>query len=79
MHARPASGGEPQTSAKDAALAGPRRKAVRNQIKRVVDNLEQVLGALKDVHQEMREVTVILTVKTVISAAHQRDKERPAS
>lgn len=32
------------------------RKAVRNQIKRVVDNLEQVLGALRDVQQEMKEV-----------------------
>lgn len=32
------------------------RKVVRNQIKRVVDNLEQVLRALRDVHQEMKEV-----------------------
>lgn len=32
------------------------RKAVRNQIKRVMDNLEQVLTALRDVHQEMKEV-----------------------
>ncbi|KAK5870308.1 hypothetical protein PBY51_024958 [Eleginops maclovinus] len=32
------------------------RKVVRNQIKRVVENLEQVLTALRDVHQEMREV-----------------------
>lgn len=31
-------------------------KVVRNQIKRVVDNLEQVLRALRDVHQEMKEV-----------------------
>ncbi|CAL8254378.1 unnamed protein product [Merluccius merluccius] len=37
---------------------GPRcsRKAVRNQIKRVVVNLEQVVGALKNVQQEMKEV-----------------------
>ncbi|XP_034035720.1 uncharacterized protein LOC117518630 [Thalassophryne amazonica] len=35
---------------------GCSRKAVQNQIKRVVDNLEQVLGALRDVHQEMKEV-----------------------
>ncbi|XP_029987938.1 protein enabled homolog [Sphaeramia orbicularis] len=32
------------------------RKVVRNQIKRVVDNLEQVLTALRDVQQEMKEV-----------------------
>ena len=32
------------------------RKVVRNQIKRVVSNLEQVLMALRDVHQEMKEV-----------------------
>lgn len=36
--------------------AGCSRKVVRNQIKRVVDNLEQVLRALRDVHQEMKEV-----------------------
>ncbi|XP_077462688.1 uncharacterized protein LOC144078484 [Stigmatopora argus] len=32
------------------------RKVVRNQLKRVVDNLEQVLTALRDVQQEMKEV-----------------------
>ncbi|XP_019727242.1 uncharacterized protein LOC109516886 [Hippocampus comes] len=32
------------------------RKMVRNQLKRVVDNLEQVLTALRDVQQEMKEV-----------------------
>lgn len=36
--------------------AGCSRKVVRHQIKRVVDNLEQVLKALRDVHQEMSEV-----------------------
>lgn len=36
--------------------AGYNRKVVQNQIKRVVDNLEQVLRALRDVHQEMKEV-----------------------
>ncbi|XP_018528495.1 uncharacterized protein LOC108881151 [Lates calcarifer] len=36
--------------------AGCSRRVVRNQIKRVVDNLEQVLTALRDVHQEMKEV-----------------------
>ncbi|XP_041861941.1 uncharacterized protein LOC121652895 [Melanotaenia boesemani] len=36
--------------------AGCNRKVVRNQIKRVVDNLELVLKALRDVQQEMKEV-----------------------
>lgn len=35
---------------------GCNRRAVRNQIKRVMNNLEQVLTALRDVHQEMKEV-----------------------
>lgn len=35
---------------------GCSRKVVRSQIKRVVDNLEKVLRALRDVQQEMREV-----------------------
>lgn len=46
-------GGEP---ARKEAGAGCSRKVVRHQIKRVVDNLEQVLKALRDVHQEMSEV-----------------------
>lgn len=49
---RPKSEGESQRKE-----AGCRRKVVRNQIKRVVVNLEQVLKALRDVHQEMKEVT----------------------
>ncbi|XP_054645492.1 arginine-glutamic acid dipeptide repeats protein [Dunckerocampus dactyliophorus] len=36
--------------------AGCSRKVVRRQLKRVVENLEQVLAALRDVQQEMREV-----------------------
>ncbi|XP_013856115.1 uncharacterized protein LOC106511944 [Austrofundulus limnaeus] len=32
------------------------RKVVRNQIKRVMDNLEQVLVSLRDIQQEMKEV-----------------------
>ncbi|XP_037324492.2 uncharacterized protein LOC119216136 [Pungitius pungitius] len=48
---RPAKGGELQREE-----SGCSRKVVRNQIKRVVDNLEQVLAALRDVHQEMKEV-----------------------
>lgn len=59
----------PRTNSESAGLPGPdqtrhhcrpgadrSRKAVRNQIKRVVDHLEQVLRALRDVHQEMKEV-----------------------
>ncbi|GAA6214085.1 formin-like protein 5 [Lates japonicus] len=48
---RPNSEGESQRRE-----AGCSRRVVRNQIKRVVDNLEQVLTALRDVHQEMKEV-----------------------
>lgn len=47
--------GEPQRKE-----PGCSRKVVRNQIKRVVDNLEQVLTALRDVHQEMKEVRVFV-------------------
>lgn len=36
--------------------AGCTRKVVRNQIKRVMDNLEQVLTSLRDIQQEMKEV-----------------------
>ncbi|MEQ2242815.1 hypothetical protein ILYODFUR_000601 [Ilyodon furcidens] len=35
---------------------GCNRKVVRNQIKRVVDNLEQVLTSLRDIQQEIKEV-----------------------
>lgn len=57
---------KPRTNPEYAGLLGPKqhcrptvdrsRKVVRNQIKRVVDNLELVLRALRDVHQEMKEV-----------------------
>uniref|UniRef100_A0A1A8C188 Proline rich 16 n=1 Tax=Nothobranchius kadleci TaxID=1051664 RepID=A0A1A8C188_NOTKA len=36
--------------------AGCTTRVVRNQIKRVMDNLEQVLTALRDIQQEMKEV-----------------------
>nr|XP_057928247.1 arginine-glutamic acid dipeptide repeats protein [Doryrhamphus excisus]XP_057928248.1 arginine-glutamic acid dipeptide repeats protein [Doryrhamphus excisus] len=36
--------------------SGCSRKVVRRQLKRVVENLEQVLAALRDVQQEMKEV-----------------------
>nr|XP_020468694.1 histone-lysine N-methyltransferase 2E-like [Monopterus albus] len=52
---RPSSGrnreGESQRKEADCS-----RMVVRNQIKRVVDNLEHVLTALWDIHQEMKEV-----------------------
>ncbi|XP_029132805.2 uncharacterized protein [Labrus bergylta] len=48
---RKKNGGESQKTE-----GGCSRKVVRKQIKRVVDNLEQVLTALRDVQQEMREV-----------------------
>lgn len=48
---RPKSEGESQRKE-----AGCNMKVVRKQIKCVVDNLEQVLTALRDVHQEMKEV-----------------------
>lgn len=60
---------KPRTNPEHAGIPGPKQgpdlcrpsvdrsgKVVRNQIKRVVDNLEQVLRALRDVHQEMKEV-----------------------
>lgn len=47
---------ESREPARKEAGAGCSRKVVRHQIKRVVDNLEQVLRALRDVHQEMSEV-----------------------
>ncbi|XP_029003535.1 uncharacterized protein LOC114853869 [Betta splendens] len=49
---RPRSDGESQRR-KDGGCS---MKVVRNQIKCVVDNLEQVLTALRDVQQEMKEV-----------------------
>lgn len=47
---------ESREPARKEAGAGCSRKVVRHQIKKVVDNLEQVLRALRDVHQEMSEV-----------------------
>ncbi|XP_061635274.1 uncharacterized protein LOC133480738 isoform X2 [Phyllopteryx taeniolatus] len=45
-------------SEEESHRKGPdcKRKVVRNQLKRVMDNLEQVLTALRDVQQEMKEV-----------------------
>lgn len=43
--------------------AGCNMKVVQNQIKCVVNNLEQVLTALRDVHQEMKEVRRLFSVE----------------
>ena len=43
------------------------RKAVRSQIKRVVVNLEQVVGALRNVQQEMKEVSADVGVTVCLS------------
>ncbi|KAM3618978.1 uncharacterized protein V6R79_001207 [Siganus canaliculatus] len=57
--------------------AGCSRKVVRNQIKRVVDNLEQVLTALRDVHQEMREV--VQQIDYLTSSIDLNEDEQPAT
>ncbi|KAM9478740.1 uncharacterized protein ACWYII_006317 [Salvelinus alpinus] len=47
-----------QGSRSGSGLTGSKKhqKVVRDQIRRVVENLEEVLGGLKDIHQEMKEV-----------------------
>lgn len=67
---RPSSDGEPQRKE-----PGCSRKVVRNQIKRVVNNLEQVLTALRDVHQEMREVTCFVD-SAQLTEKHKKDSTR---
>lgn len=52
-----------------------KRKAVRNQIKRVVDNLEHVLGALRDVQQEMKEV--VQQIDYLTSSIDLNEEEQP--
>ncbi|XP_041746271.2 proline-rich protein 36-like isoform X2 [Coregonus clupeaformis] len=57
VQTRPPSGH--QGSRRGPGLTGSKRshrKVVRDQIRRVVENLEEVLGGLKDIHQEMKEV-----------------------
>ncbi|KAF1385687.1 hypothetical protein PFLUV_G00110380 [Perca fluviatilis] len=59
--------------------SGCSRKVVRNQIKRVVDNLEHVLTALRDVHQEMKEVVQQidhLTSSIDLNVEEQQGNER---
>nr|XP_046248164.1 zinc finger protein jing homolog [Scatophagus argus] len=68
---RPTSGGEPQRKE-----AGCSRKVVRNQIKRVVDNLEQVLTALRDVHQEMKEVVQQIDYLTSSIDLNEEEQQR---
>ncbi|KAJ0032464.1 hypothetical protein NQD34_002545 [Periophthalmus magnuspinnatus] len=52
-----------------------KRKAVRNQIKRVMDNLEHVLGALRDVQQEMKEV--VQQIDYLTSSIDLNEEEPP--
>ncbi|KAK7889512.1 hypothetical protein WMY93_025072 [Mugilogobius chulae] len=52
-----------------------KRKAVRNQIKRVMDNLEHVLGALRDVQQEMKEV--VQQIDYLTSSIDLNEDEQP--
>lgn len=52
--------------------AGCNMKVVRNQIKCVVDNLEQVLTALRDVHQEMKEVRSKIPVSAELKGKKQQ-------
>lgn len=54
-----------------------KRKAVRNQIKRVMDNLEHVLGALRDVQQEMKEV--VQQIDYLTSSIDLNEDEQPDS
>ncbi|XP_058494768.1 serine/arginine repetitive matrix protein 1 [Solea solea] len=71
---RPNSEGESQKKE-----AGCSRKAVQHQIKRVMDNLEQVLTALRDVHQEMKEVVQqidYLTSSIVLNEEEQQQEIR---
>ncbi|XP_051232600.1 bromodomain-containing protein 4B-like [Dicentrarchus labrax] len=58
--------------------AGCSRKVVRNQIKRVVDNLEQVLTALRDVHQEMKEVVQQIDNLTSSIDLNEEEQQRTA-
>ncbi|XP_041647803.1 serine/arginine repetitive matrix protein 1 [Cheilinus undulatus] len=55
---------------------GCSRKVVRNQIKRVVDNLEQVLTALRDVQQEMREVVHQIDYLTSSIDLNEEEQQR---
>ncbi|KAI3368266.1 hypothetical protein L3Q82_007983 [Scortum barcoo] len=68
---RPAIEGEPQRKE-----AGCSRKVVRNQIKRVVDNLEQVLTSLRDVHQEMKEVVQQIDYLTSSIDLNEEEQQR---
>ncbi|XP_070817403.1 uncharacterized protein [Chaetodon trifascialis] len=70
---RPTSEGEAQRKE-----AGCSRKVVRNQIKRVVDNLEQVLRALRDVHQEMKEVVQQIDYLTSSIDLNEEEEKRTA-
>lgn len=58
---------EGRGTARQEAGASCSRKVVRHQIKRVVDNLEQVLRALRDVHQEMSEVMIFFLTSSLLT------------
>ncbi|XP_069555182.1 mediator of DNA damage checkpoint protein 1 [Brachyistius frenatus] len=64
----------PRSEVESQRTADCSRKVVRNQIKRVVDNLEQVLKALRDVHQEMREV--VQQIDDLTSSIDLNEKEQ---
>ncbi|XP_055020992.1 uncharacterized protein LOC129412076 [Boleophthalmus pectinirostris] len=57
------------------SVGDSKRKAVRNQIKRVMDNLEHVLGALRDVQQEMKEV--VQQIDYLTSSIDLNEEEPP--
>lgn len=67
---------EGREPARKEAGAGCSRKVVRHQIKRVVDNLEQVLRALRDVHQEMSEVVSCFYLLLCYHASRIRIRQR---
>ena len=62
-------------AANEAGHLGARchRKAVRSQIKRVVVNLEQVVGALRNVQQEMKEVSGSMWVSRCVFVVRRWD------
>ncbi|XP_027883740.1 uncharacterized protein LOC114151048 [Xiphophorus couchianus] len=57
--------------------AGCSRKVVRNQIKRVVDNLEQVLTSLRDIQQEIKEVVQQIDYLTSSIDLDDEEQQRP--